>query len=368
MNSHKSPIILFLFPVAVFFAGCEQNHIDSSINLSVSPPTQIDSRSLPTVCSDHSRADISIDNRLIGTLEKQENSDNWHGSFQVPSGKHSIGIRFVCVLNSFAEISLATSSQEYDSSSGNNIEFTSNDYILPDNDKNSEPNITALVNGTDPGPEPSAPITSPIRITQENWREIYTSSMESVRYITSTSFAAIKSNCVNSGSMQQTPGTTDEGFTLTNYVFHSCLSNGIRLKGDLGIRQPVQQNSDPNYTILTSQNLVITNDQEKLTAFEMQIGLSKDASDWRQDINVDLTTYRGRIRITTEEQLAGRFLDTYPDTGTLSFKGENSSSLNIFAATGSNEDAGINISNGTSTTSETVLWSELGWELIRLGE
>jgi len=168
--------------------------------------------------------------------------------------------------------------------------------------------------------------------------------------------------------MQQIPGTTDEGFTLTNYVFHSCLSNGIQLEGDLGIRQPVQQNSDPNYTILTSQNLVITNDQEKLTAFEMQIGSSKDASDWRQDINVDLTTYRGRIRITTEEQLAGRFLDAYPDTGTLSFEGENSSSLNIFAATGSNEDVGINISNGTSTTSETVLWSELGWELIRLSE
>jgi len=92
MNFHKFPSILILFFVAVFFAGCEQNHINSSINLSVSPPTQIDSRSLPTVCSDHSRADITIDNRLIGTLEKQEASARWQTLY-----RHTIRMCFELV-------------------------------------------------------------------------------------------------------------------------------------------------------------------------------------------------------------------------------------------------------------------------------
>jgi len=39
--------------------------------------------------------------------------------------------------------------------------------------------------------------------------------------------------------------------------------------------------------------------------------------------------------------------------------------LKVFADTGSNQDAGFSVNNSTSTISDTVMWHELSWELIR---
>ena len=363
----KRPSILLPFLAAVFLNGCEQNHTDSNINLRIAPLTLVDSRSFPTSCSDDfSRADISIDDNLFNNLKRQENGDSWHGSFQVPSGKHSIGIRFVCVLDRLdgrEEITLATASKEYDSSSENSISFTSDDYFFPDNDADKTPNITELIDGTDPGPEPGNPNSIPIQITHENWQGIYKSTMETVRYIATTSIEASKSSCVNGGSMQQTPGGTLNGYSQINYVFQDCFISSIKLDGDLAVKQPEPANNSQVDMQLASQRLEISNTQEIITAMDMSIKVDENTNSWHQDVDLDLVTPQGKLRIENEPPMTGRILGSYPNEGAITILGAKESHLTV--SENSNQDARFSVNNGTSVIADTILWSELGWELIR---
>jgi len=363
---------LCLFFMVIVSSGCEQSQVASNSTLNVSLPSQMHTRSLPASCSgDFSRADISIDNKLFNTLQRQESNASWHGSFQIPSGKHLIGIRFVCVVERLngqrEEITLATSSKEYDSSSGNNINFTSDDYFLPDNNGDKKPNITELADGTEPGPEPSTPTSIPIQITHENWQDIYKSAMERVEYIASTSIASTKSTCIDRGSMQETLGATLNGYSETDYVFQDCLANAIQLDGTLTVRQPQPSNTHPVDLELASDRLEISNTQEIIITHNMHIKTFNNIIDWHQDINLNLVTPQGRVEITTEQPMTGGSLNSNPNSGEMTIRGANNSFVRV-TATGSNQDATFSVNNGTSTIGDTIPWSELGWELIRFSK
>ncbi len=100
----------------------------------------------------------------------------------------------------------------------------------------------------------------------------------------------------------------------------------------------------------------------------MHIESFDDASNWRQDTDLNLMTHRGRVSIETELPLNGHFLDSYPDSGALIINGAKGSFLKILADVGSNQDTGFSVHNGTSKIADIILWNELGWELIRLSE
>jgi hypothetical protein len=96
---------------------------------------------------------------------------------------------------------------------------------------------------------------------------------------------------------------------------------------------------------------------------DMSIKVDENTNSWHQDVDLDLVTPQGKLRIENEPPMTGRILGSYPNEGAITILGAKESHLTV--SENSNQDARFSVNNGTSVIADTILWSELGWELIR---
>jgi hypothetical protein len=133
--------------------------------------------------------------------------------------------------------------------------------------------------------------------------------------------------------------------------------DGTETNGDLSLKSTRTSTSEK--TILTSKQLSITDQGETTTLENMQMAMTNSKTGYTYDFDTNLITSEGRIIIETDPAFEGLRSNKNPDTGKMTIKGSNGSSISFDADTGSNATVQLTVNDGASTKSEVVRWDEL---------
>lgn len=157
----------------------------------------------------------------------------------------------------------------------------------------------------------------------------------------------------------------DGDIDAAKFRANNCYEAGSLIDGEL--RYEVTSTSAEDEIVLNSEHLSITYQSETTIIDNMRISITVSNTGFSADYDMELTSSEGKVIIKTDPPFTGSGSSVnYPDTGKMTIRGANGSSIILDADTGLNPIVQVTVSDGVSTQSHTVSWISLSYSEFSL--